>query len=115
MISISRERALGLLELCGSFGVFKLKSGSVRPRFIIKMVPENRLLFETLRAHMRVSPPVHEYFSGGRHYLILAISSAYELKTKIVPLLKGNLLGANAEKLAEWLKKFRYLESKKSA
>lgn len=112
MIQISKERLLGMIELCGSFGGYKKKNGAFYPRFVVKMVPENRIILEAIRGYLKVNARVREYISGGRHYVILTISSIADLKTKVVSVLKGGLFGAQAEKFEQWLKQFRYLDSK---
>lgn len=106
---ITKDKILGILEKSGSFTQNKKPNGLIRPRFVLKMIPENRILMEGFRDFLRLNPPVREYYAGGRHYLILTITSMGELKNKIVPICKGNLIGSKAEKFQSWLKQFRYL------
>lgn len=109
MIFLTKDKILGILEKSGSFTQNKKPNNIFRPRFVLKMTPENRVLMEGFRDFLKLTPPVREYYAGGRHYLILTITSIGELKNKIIPFCKGNLIGPKAEKFQNWLKQFRYL------
>ena len=113
MALMTKDRVLGILEKSGSFTKNKKYNGIIRPRFVLKMTPENRTLLEGVKYFLKLNPPVREYYAGGRHYLILTITSIGELKNKIVPFCKDNLIGSKAEKLQNWLKQFRYLNNSK--
>ncbi|RJQ13551.1 hypothetical protein C4553_03355 [Candidatus Parcubacteria bacterium] len=110
---LSKERVLGILETSCSFT--KNTSGlTKRPRFVVKMIPQNKILLEAIREFLGVRPPVREYFAGGRHYIILTVTGISDLKTKIVPLLDEGLLGPKREKFEDWLNEFKYLKSPKT-
>ena len=109
MVQFTKERVLGIFEKSGSFTKSKRPNGVVRPRFVLKMTPEERVLLEGAREFLKLKPPVREYYAGGRHYISLTVTSIAELKNKIVSFLRGNLIGPKAEKFEDWLAQFKYL------
>lgn len=106
---ISEDYIRGLVEGEGHFGLQKNGEYAI-PCFVLKMHVRDKELIEAIRDYLGIHNKVYEYRNQGRHFAMFTVRDIVTLKTKIVPLLKGKLLGFKGTQFDWWLKKFPYLD-----